>query len=408
MFLASCLLIGSMFTVSAGDIPVVLKISGDLELNETCSPCALGIYVNGVGVDSFTGESTIITSLAHGFFVGPLTSEDTGVLDYMNVEVRIQESSSTILTAEVEIPNPNVGAEELIADRIDTGTDLPSETELLKYNDTQGYYWGRINDNFILNNSISLDHMQDNSVGNDELKINSVTQSKIADYAVGTDELANGAVKTDKIDTGAVINAKIRNAAVNYWKLDTNQIANIGDVLTYTATDVMDWQAPGTLTLGVGSVTSSHIFNGTIMNEDIAVGEIGGNLIEDGTIESVDIANGTIESVDIMNDTITSAKIGHNEVTMDDIAGDAINSGRIVDGTITDSDIAPGSLTEDNVAMRDFLKLEPLTTQPFACNESNANKIWLKGGGGPPYNVFQFYVCYYDLVQLQYNWLPIN
>ena len=85
----------------------------------------------------------------------------------------------------------------------------------------------------------------------------------------------------------------------------------------------------GTVTLPLGTVTSTMILDGTIATADIA----------DSAITSAKIADGTIVAGDIADGAITTAKILDGTIATGDIADSAITSAKIANDTIVDADI---------------------------------------------------------------------
>jgi len=427
MFLASCLLIGSMFTVSAGDIPVVLKISGDLELDEgvCASNCLLTV---GIGNDEIYSQSLdrngLITQLAQGFFTDPITLSDTGNEKSITVNVGIGVSGSPIL-ASVAVPNPNIVSEELVADNINTNND-PSESKLLKYNDAQDYYWGRINGSYIYEGSIILDHMTDNSVGSAEIVNGAVHELDLANSAVTNNKLAGDSVFGDKIASNAITEPKIADGTVTAKDLQSDSYTSffgssqpdVGDVLTYTGTGTtttankMDWQSPGTLTLGSDSVTSSHIVDGTIQSVDLQP-----NLITVGKIKSSSYGTGGGQVLTSINNTemdwqfITGDQIEDSTVEPIDLGTHHsyiyANEGDVLTYTNDSADQMDWQpITEDNVAMRDFLKLDPQINPPFECDVSTVGNVYLHGAGA--YYEFKVCVLVFTIPSNHYSWTTIN
>ena len=89
-------------------------------------------------------------------------------------------------------------------------------------------------------------------------------------------------------------------------------------------------------------VTSSHIVNGTIVEDDIANSAITSNKIADNAVTTTEINNGAI----------TTQKIGAGQVTLDKLADNSINTNRIIDGNVTrvklEADIIDSTKLADN------------------------------------------------------------
>ncbi len=93
-------------------------------------------------------------------------------------------------------------------------------------------------------------------------------------------------------------------------------------------------------TVGLNSVGSPEIKNGSIQSIDIGNGQVRAADIGTGQVKSADIGTGQVASIDIGTGQVRSADIGTGQVKSVDIA----------DGTITNDDVAPGAITstDDN------------------------------------------------------------
>ena len=129
-----------------------------------------------------------------------------------------------------------------------------------------------------------------------------------------------------------------------------------GEVLTYDSTSGK-WQnevlpAP---VIGTGVITTTHILNGTILDEDIAAGTITGTKLDNNAVDTAQIAagavttteieDGTIQGGDIAADTITNTNIATDAVTSSEIAADAVDTSEIAPNAITNSEIANATIT---------------------------------------------------------------
>jgi len=161
-------------------------------------------------------------------------------------------------------------------------------------------------------NTITQSMMSDDSVGTNEIGGLSVTTGKIADGAVTTAKLGDDSVTSAKIVAGTIVNSDINSAAAIDWtklavsstvsstelgyvdgvtssiqtQLNGKQatVANVSDVeigyldgVTSSIQTQLDAKAPlasptftGTVTLPSGTVTSTMILDGTIVDGDIS------------------------------------------------------------------------------------------------------------------------------------------
>ncbi len=111
--------------------------------------------------------------------------------------------------------------------------------------------------------------------------IMAATAQTVPDGAITTAKLANNAVGTAQLQNGSVTAAKITGP------LATSQIPSLDAAkITSGAFDLGRIPVLDDSKLGAGSVTSSQIFNGTILNEDIASGAA----IADGKLATITTA----------------------------------------------------------------------------------------------------------------------
>jgi hypothetical protein len=111
--------------------------------------------------------------------------------------------------------------------------------------------------------------------------IMAATAQTVPDGAITTAKLANNAVGTAQLQNGSVTAAKITGPLV------TSQVPSLDAAkITSGAFDLGRIPVLDDSKLGAGSVTSSQIFNGTILNEDIASGAA----IADGKLATITTA----------------------------------------------------------------------------------------------------------------------
>jgi hypothetical protein len=135
-----------------------------------------------------------------------------------------------------------------------------------------------------------------------------------------------------------------------------------------TATSINGTTIPTSATLvktsDTGTVTSTMILDGTIVNADInasaaiAATKISGTAItaaDTGTVTSTMIANGTIVDADVN----ASAGIAYSKLSL----GGTITSADLVDGTIVASDIANGTITAAKMVSDPYARANHTGTQ---------------------------------------------
>ena len=172
----------------------------------------------------------------------------------------------------------------------------------------------------------------DGAVGEAEISGSAVTTAKIADASVTTAKLADNVITSGKIADGAIVNADINaTAAIDWTKLaiastvDSTEIGYVNGV-----TSAIQGQIDAKLASATAATTyaplASPTFTGTVT-------------LPLGTVTSSMILDGTITTGDIADISVTTAKIADGAVTTAKLADDSVTSAKIVAGTIVNSDI---------------------------------------------------------------------
>ncbi len=102
----------------------------------------------------------------------------------------------------------------------------------------------------------------------------------------------------------------------------------------------------GTLSLPTGSINSTHILDGTIVNADIANNTIvGSSKLQDLSVNNAKIANLTIAGGKLQNSTITNTQMGSGSVDTGNLVNSAVTRAKITTATITLSGTPPANIT---------------------------------------------------------------
>jgi hypothetical protein len=136
----------------------------------------------------------------------------------------------------------------------------------------------------ILNNSITPDKIQANSIGAGQIGIDTINQYNIAADAITSSELAANAVGPTEIQDGAILTRHI-----GLGQVGSAQIAD-GSVLY---ADIGNGQI-GTVHLGDSVVDSSKILDRSIISGDIALGAVTSNEIAQAAVTTSKIAVGAV------------------------------------------------------------------------------------------------------------------
>jgi hypothetical protein len=95
----------------------------------------------------------------------------------------------------------------------------------------------------------------------------------------------------------------------------------------------------GADSLGVGSVNTAHILDGTIIADDIAAGSVNTSHILDGNITTAKIDGAAVTNIKVAANAINTTQIIDGTILAGDLAADSVNTTHILDSTITDDDI---------------------------------------------------------------------
>ena len=172
----------------------------------------------------------------------------------------------------------------------------------------------------------------DTAVGEAKISGSAVTTAKIADAAVTTAKLADNVITSGKIADGAIVNADINAAAAIDWTklaiastVDSTEIGYVNGV-TSAIQEQIDAKLASATAATTYAPLASPTFTGTVT---LPLGTVTSSMILDGTITTGDVADLAVTTAKIADGSITTAKLGDDSVT----------TGKIVAGTIIDSDI---------------------------------------------------------------------
>jgi hypothetical protein len=210
---------------------------------------------------------------------------------------------------------------------------------------------GVVTSTMITDGTIATGDIADSAITTAKIADSAITSAKIADLGIATGDIADSAITSGKIATGAVGTVKIDDLAVTNAKL-------AGSIAPSKITGTAVTQAD------TGTVTSTMIANGTIVDADINSAaaidktKISGTAItaaDTGTVTSTMIADATIVNTDIS----ATAAIAKTKLDL----GGTITSADLVDGTIVAADIADGAITAAKMAVDPYARANHTGTQ---------------------------------------------
>jgi len=293
--------------LTAGDVPVVAKVSADIAPSATMQSlcysnvggglapmktlvgnynfdqgtnrCYIKVYYSGSQVYSSGpfSASQISSNLASGVYVGPLDINATG--SYYELNLVVTNGTTSLFSSVIRFPNPNLG-------------------------------------------TLTADTVSDNSV----------TSEKIADYAVNTSDLNDHSVTSAKIAYETITGNLIAEKTITWSRIADGTIMK------------EQIAATGAAASKVLAINSSN--NGLVWVPQSAAG--GSTTISGGAGITVSAGTGAY-LVSLSDNGVTSAKIAAGAVNTSDLNDSSVTTAKIANGTITGYDIAAGTIKASNI-----------------------------------------------------------
>ncbi|MEP2401374.1 MAG: hypothetical protein ABJH92_14165, partial [Ekhidna sp.] len=243
---------------------------------------------------------------------------------------------------------------------------------------------------------------------NPTIKLGAVVEDRIGDFAISTSKLQDNSVTTGKINNGAVTTNKIANEAVTGEKLEDVGITpgTYGNQFTVLQlTTDSKGRVIGIIETPI-LITSEHIANLSILNQDIADGTITISKIDsDGNTNKVLTIDTSGQVVWTDRSEFTSSALATNNVYVGDNAGvaqglpasgdvtiinngstadiqinsDAVTANEIATGAVASDEVLDNSLTTDDLGTAsvntDELAADAVTNAKLADNAVNTENI---------------------------------
>lgn len=210
-------------TASVKAVPTILKITGNLSLSSndcTTQTCNLTINLNGTSlITPISGyASDLSNKLNSGIFVGPFSSSQTLTTNknYDLFVSVVDGSNKTLITTDVNVPNPNYNTGYLLADNV---ADNAITTSKLAYSSVTMPKFDTTNQPDPGISVINYD------ATTNELSWNNNIASLILDGSITNNMLADNSITGSKVSPGSLDESDV--AMRTYLKLNPQQSAPV-------------------------------------------------------------------------------------------------------------------------------------------------------------------------------------
>ena len=203
-------------------------------------------------------------------------------------------------------------------------------------------------------------HFSDYSITSDDLAKASVTEAKIKRGAIADPiKIKNGVIEEDMIVDNSITVDKIDNGAVP-GRAFVDGSVSIGKIKAETIeTDVIKDMSVQSDKLSAVSFETANFSNGSITGDKVADGEIEAAHLANASIETLKIGDGTITSNHIVDADITPAKIDNYTISTSNFEDNAVVSSKIKVGGLligaTAGTIDPNAALELRSTTKGFL-----------------------------------------------------
>jgi len=150
----------------------------------------------------------------------------------------------------------------------------------------------------------------------------------------------SGSISSTQILDGTIVNGDIANATITGAKLVDN---------TVTATQIAA-NAVGTSELADNAVNISALQDGSVTSAKIANDQINSQHYVDQSIDEVHLNNNIIGSAKIIDGAVITTKISNNGVTNAKLAPDSVTNAKIADNSIDSEHYVDGSIDTEHIA----------------------------------------------------------
>lgn len=136
---------------------------------------------------------------------------------------------------------------------------------------------------------------------------------------------------------------------------DTLKIKNLKMDGTFTPDHVLKISTStgiitaGAVSVGAGSVDSTSVVDGGLINADIRVSTLDSSRVKDGTISTNDLRNTAVDSNKVRGGHVTASKLASGSVLNAKIAASAVDSAKVADGSLINADIRVSTLDSTRI-----------------------------------------------------------
>ena len=156
----------------------------------------------------------------------------------------------------------------------------------------------------------------------------------------------SGSITSTQIADGTIVNGDIANATITGAKLVNDTVTATQIAANAVGASELANDAVDTNALQDGSVTSVKIANDQINSQHYVDQSIDEVHLNNNIISSAKIIDGAVISTKISNNGVTNAKLADNSVTNTKIANDSVTNTKIADNSIDSEHYVDGSIEE--------------------------------------------------------------
>ena len=330
IFMIFAILLFSVGLVNSSEVPIVLKVTGNIDLTEISDTYTVQAFVNNTSVSDIKYYATyddLRLGLYNGFFTDAFNSSVSGVDESYSFVLKVSRNyfelgndmSEIYYSDPISVPNPNFNSLNYKVDIVDESITTPK----------------------IKSNGVSGVDLLDSVIVPFHVAENTITSSKIN----------NNSVKGSDFYPGAIISEKIIDNTIEKSKLKIVPAKNppsYSAFLAKTEDGNFSW-------VSVVSDTYDFEVGQGLLKVDIPNGKyigIGPELLVTGMF-----VDNSVNSYKIKDLAVINSKLSANSISNEKIRDDAVTTSKIKSEAVTNSKIDNKNITQDKLDKTQYYSL---------------------------------------------------